>query len=51
MIQNDRELHVTKQSIRDLQEQVERLQRVEDKAANHRLSAGGFLAEIRLIRK
>lgn len=46
MINNDKEYKVTLERIKYFQRQVENLRRTETNAANYRLSAGGFLAEI-----
>jgi hypothetical protein len=46
VIANDEELHVTLERVRRFQEQVAHLRRTETNAANFRLSASGFLAEI-----
>lgn len=46
MINNDKEYKVTLERIKYFQRQVENLRRTETNAANYRLSASGFLAEI-----
>ena len=46
MIRNDQELEAAQARIRHFQSQVCQLRRVETNAANYRLSASGFLAEI-----
>ena len=46
MIQNDQELEATKARLRYFQNQIEKLRQVETNPQNHRLSAGGYLAEI-----
>lgn len=46
MITSDRELEVTWDRIRWFQEQLAQLRRAETIAANYRLAASGFLAEI-----
>ncbi len=46
MVQNAQELEATLRRIRPFQKQIEKLREVETNPQNHRLSAGGFLAEI-----
>ena len=46
MIQNDRELQITRERIVRLEDQVARLRQVETNPANYHASASGFLAEI-----
>ena len=46
MIQNDEELETTLERIRQLQNQLAHLRKVETNPVNHRLSASGFLAEV-----
>ena len=46
MIRNDQELEATKERIRHVQNQIEKLRQVETNPQNYRLSAGGYLAEI-----
>ena len=46
MIRDDRELHATIERIATFQRQREHLRRAETNAANYRLSAAGFLAEL-----
>lgn len=46
MIRNDQELEATKERIRYVQNQIEKLRQVETNPQNYRLSAGGYLAEI-----
>ena len=46
MIQNDRELQITRERIARLEDQVARLRQVETNPANYHASASGFLAEI-----
>ena len=46
MIQNDRELQITRERIVRLEDQVARLRQVETNPANYHSSASGFLAEI-----
>ena len=46
MIKNDQELQVTLERIQFFQRHVAQLRNAEKNAANFRLSAGGFLAEI-----
>ena len=46
MIQNDRELQITRERIARLEDQVARLRQVETNPANYHASASDFLAEI-----
>ena len=46
MINNDRELEVTQERIRQFQRQVAQIRKTETSPENYRLSAAGFLAEI-----
>jgi len=46
VLKNDNELDVTRDRIRYFQDQVERVRLVETNPHSHRLSAGGYLAEI-----
>ena len=46
MIRNDQELHATIERIATFQRRLEHLRRTETNAANYRLSAAGFLAEL-----
>jgi len=46
MISNDKELAVTLERIRHLQDQLALLRRTETNLVNYRLSSGGFIAEI-----
>ncbi len=46
MINNDNELEVTLERIRQFQRQVAVLRQTETNPTNYRLSAGGYLAEI-----
>ena len=46
MIANDTELNVMLERIRQLQEQLALLRKVETNPVNYRLSASGFIAEI-----
>ena len=46
MIQNDQELEVTLQRIRQFQKQIKNIREVETNPQNYRLSVGGFLTEI-----
>ena len=46
MINNDRELEVTQERIRQFQRQVAQIRKTETNPENYHLSAAGFLAEI-----
>lgn len=46
MIKNDKELAVTLERIRQMQNQLALLRKSETNLVNYRLSAGGFIAEI-----
>ena len=46
MISNDKELSVTLERIRHLQDQLALLRKTETNLINYRLSSGGFIAEI-----
>ena len=46
MIKNNHEFHVTLERIKRFQEQLVHLRKVETNAANYRLSASGYLAEL-----
>ena len=46
MIRNDAELEVTLARIRRMQDQLALLRKTETNAANYRLSASGFIAEV-----
>ncbi|MCA9145482.1 MAG: hypothetical protein H6821_11175 [Planctomycetaceae bacterium] len=46
MISNDKELSVTLERIRHLQDQLALLRKTETNFVNYRLSSGGFIAEI-----
>jgi len=46
VINNDRELEVTQERIRQFQRQVAQIHKTETNPENYHLSAAGFLAEI-----
>ena len=46
MINNDRELEITQERIRQFEQQVARIRKTETNPESYRLSAAGFLAEI-----
>ena len=46
VINNDRELEVTQERIRQFQRQVAQIRKTETNPENYHLSAAGFLAEI-----
>jgi len=46
VINNDRELELTQERIRQFQRQVAQIRKTETSPENYRLSAAGFLAEI-----
>lgn len=50
MIRNDAELEVTLARIRRMQDQLALLRKTETNAANYRLSASGFIAEVDRMR-
>ena len=46
MIQNDKELEVAQERIRQFEQQVAKIRKTETNRENYRMSAAGFLAEI-----
>jgi len=46
MINNDNELSVTLERIRQMQDQLAMLRRAENNTVNYRLSSSGFISEI-----